>query len=99
MEDIVIVESHDYAQVVFDEIRDCFIENQPLECHFTINELLKADHSDWIGVYKVGFLNHKDHYCFAQIDLETIKGNKGTILFKGIYLIFSNYDDLKKNPH
>ena len=84
MEDIVIVESNDYAQVVFDEIKECFIENQTLECHFTLNELLKADASDWIGIYKVGFVNHKDHYCFAPINLEAIHENKGKIIFKGI---------------
>ena len=84
MEDLVIVDSNDYAQVVFDEIRDCFTENQPLECHFTINELLKADPADWIGIYKVGFLNHKDHYCFVQVDFNEIKQNKGKIVFNGI---------------
>jgi len=83
MEDIVIVESHDYAQVVFDEIKDCFTENQPLECYFTINDLLKADPSDMIGIFKVGFVNHKDFYCHAQIDLEAIKENKVKITFKG----------------
>ena len=83
MDEIVIVESHDYAQVVFDEIKDCFVENQPLECHFSINELLKADPSDSIGIFKVGFVNHKDFYCSVQVDLGAIKGNKGTITFKG----------------
>ena len=83
MEDLVIVESNDYAQVVFDEIKECFAENQPLECHFTLNELLKADASDWIGIYKVGFVHHKDHFCANPIKIEAIHDNKGTIVFKG----------------
>jgi len=90
MDEIVIVESHDYAQVVFDEIKDCFTENQPLECHFTINELLKADPSDSIGIFKVGFVNHKDYYCHVQIDLNAIKANKGMIMFKGDFLKFDS---------
>lgn len=89
MEDIVIVESHDYAQVVFDDIKDCFKENQSLECHFTINSLLKADLSDWVGIYKVGFVNHKDHFCFVSINIDDVKDNKGKVFFKA--------DDLPKD--
>jgi hypothetical protein len=81
MEDIVIVESKDYAQVVFDDIKECFGENQPLECTFTLNELLKVDKTDWIGIFKVGFSNSKDFLCTQQVDVESIKENKAKVIF------------------
>lgn len=52
-EDLVIVESTDYAQVVFDDVKDCYSIDKPLHCIFTLNNLLKAEKSDWIGIYKV----------------------------------------------
>ena len=85
VEDIVIIDSNDYAQVIFDDVKECFIENQPLECHFNLNDLLRADSSDMIGVYKVGFVNYKDYYCCVTVDLSLISENKGKITFPGIY--------------
>ena len=48
----MIVESKDYAQVIFDDVENCYAENQAIECSFTINELLKPDSSDAIGIFK-----------------------------------------------
>ena len=52
-EDLVIVESTDYAQIVFDDVRECYSFNKPLECLFTLNDLIKPNETDWIGIYKV----------------------------------------------
>ena len=84
MEDLVIVESKDYAQVVFEDVRECYAEGQTLECLFNLNELLKASETDWIGIYKVGFANYKDFSCIKHIDLQLINKNKGKILFEGL---------------
>ena len=82
MEDIVIVESKDYAQVVFDDVKECFMENQPLECLFNLNELLKPNGSDWIGIYKVGFVNIRDFVCTQPVSVESIDNNKGKVTFQ-----------------
>lgn len=87
-QDMVLVESKDYAQVVFDEVKEDYAENTTIECEFNLNELLKADESDWIGVYKVGFGSHKDVLCKANVDLAQIVNNKGKVAFPGIYNIF-----------
>lgn len=84
MEDLVMVESKDYAQVVFEDVKECYSENQDLECLFCLNDLLKADASDWIGIYKVGFSNYKEFFSTEQINLEHINENKGKVVFKGI---------------
>lgn len=83
MEDLVMIESKDYAQVVFDDVKECYSENQHLECLFNLNELLKADSSDWIGIYKVGFTNYKDFVCKQQIDFDSISDFKAKIVFQG----------------
>ncbi len=90
MEDLVIVESKDYAQVVFEDVRECYIERQPLECLFNLNELLKVNETDWIGIYKVGFSNYKDFVCMQPIDLNMIQENKGKITFDGLNFLIIN---------
>jgi hypothetical protein len=81
MEDVIIVDTKDYAQVVFEEVKEFYSEKQTLECYFHLNELLKAKENDWIGIYKVGFSNYRDFVCMQAIDLEQIDGNKGRIIF------------------
>lgn len=79
-EDIVIVDSSDYAQVVFDDVKECYSNAKPLECVFTLNELLKSeDSTDWIGIYKVGFSSCDEYMCNVPIDQVT--DNKGKVAF------------------
>lgn len=77
----MIVESKDYAQVVFEDVKECYLENQPLECLFNLNGLLKASDTDWIGIYRVGFNTYKDFVCTQQVNLSLINENKGKIVF------------------
>lgn len=79
--DLVLVESKDFAQVVFDDVRDEYAENGTVECEFTLNELLAADETDWIGVYKVGFSSHRDFVCKAPVELALIANNHGKVCF------------------
>lgn len=81
MEDIVVIQSQDYAQILFEDLNECYAESQDLECVFTLNELVKIDTSDWIGIYKVGFNNCKDHICKQQIEMDKVKDSKGSIVF------------------
>jgi hypothetical protein len=93
MEDIVIVESKDYAQVVFDDVKECYTENSPLECWFNLNELLKADSSDLVGIYKVGFVNLREYVCAQSVAMDSIENHKGKVIFKGkFYSFFSRFE-------
>jgi chromosome segregation ATPase len=76
-EDIVIVESSDYAQVIFDDVHETYSNLKPLECSFTLNELLRNEESsDWVGIYKVGFSDCSQYVCNFPITLSNeIKGN------------------------
>lgn len=81
--DLVLVESKDFAQVVFADVHDEYAENATCECEFTLNELLAADQTDWIGVYKVGFSSHRDFVCKVPVDLAMIVNNHGKVSFPG----------------
>lgn len=89
-EDIVIVESSDYAQVVFNDVKEMYSHAKPLECTFTLNELLKCEESnDWIGIYKVGFSNCDEYISYLPVDIKTVTENKGNVTF--------NVEDLPKD--
>lgn len=88
MEDLVLVEAKDYAQVIFEDVSECYSINQPLECVFSLNELLKADSADWIGIYKVGFTNYKEFICKSSLDLTLLKDSDGKVVFQGEFRIF-----------
>ena len=81
--DLVLVESKDFAQVVFADVHDDYAENAQIECEFALNELLKADETDWIGVYKVGFSSHRDFVCKAMVDTSMVVDNHGKVCFPG----------------
>ena len=85
----MIVETKDYAQVIFEDVESSYSENQDLECSFTINELLKPDSTDSVGIFKIGFQVYKDHVCIEPIDVDAIKEGKGKVVFPG--------DDLPKD--
>ena len=81
-EDLVIVDSSDYAQVVFDDVSECYSNVKRLVCEFTLNELLKTsgeESIDWIGIYKVGFSDCSEYVCNLPVD--TVTENKGKVVF------------------
>ncbi|CAF1053420.1 unnamed protein product [Brachionus calyciflorus] len=81
MDDCVMVQSQDYAQVIFEDLKDAYTENQDLECLFSFNDLVKMDSSDWIGIYKVGFTNCKDYICKQSIKIDSISESRGKVVF------------------
>lgn len=82
-EDIVIVDTKDYAQVVFDDVKECYVEKSPVECLFSLNSLLKASTADSIGIFQVGFNGHKDYKCIMPVNTDLIDSNKGKLIFEG----------------
>lgn len=84
MDDLVIVEPKDYSQVVFDDVKESYPLNIDLIVHFTLNELLKAAETDFIGIYRVGFIQSKDYYAYQIINLNEInkENNKGSIVLQ-----------------
>lgn len=81
MEDIVLVQSQDYAQVVFEDLEESYPECQDLECAFTLNELIKIEHADWVGIYKVGFTNCKDFVSKKEINVDQVVEQRASVVF------------------
>lgn len=83
MNDLVVVESNDYAQVIFEHVKELYFENENLDCYFNLNQHLKPDENDFIGIYKVGFNNYKEFKCKKNLDLSLINSSNGKLAFKG----------------
>ncbi|RNA08855.1 tax1-binding 1, partial [Brachionus plicatilis] len=81
MEDIVLVQSQDYAQVVFEDLNESYPENQDLECVFTLNELVRVENADWVGIYKVGFTNCRDFVCKKEINADQVIDLRASVVF------------------
>ena len=81
MDDIVVVQSQDYAQILFEDLNESYPESQDLECLFSLNELVKIESTDWIGIYKVGFTNCKDFMCKQNINLDQVADSRGKLVF------------------
>lgn len=80
MEDLVIVDSKDYAQVIFDCTTEHFCNNEPILCEFTLSGLFEAKISDFIGIYKVGFANFQDFLAKKSLNEECL--SSGKVLFE-----------------
>jgi len=79
-----MIESRDYAQVVFECVGECYTESQQLECFFTLSQLLKVEPTDFIGIFKVGFTNLKEYVLMKPINVELLtKEKKGKLVFEG----------------
>ena len=64
MENKVIIESRDFAQVVFENVAEWYFESKPIECKFTLSQLFKVEPTDFIGIYRVRL----DHPYLLNID-------------------------------
>lgn len=80
MEDLVIVDSKDYAQVIFDCTSENFADNEPILCKFTLSGLFEAKQSDFIGIYKVGFTDFQDF--LAKKSLNKDLNTAGEVIFE-----------------
>ena len=86
MEDMVIVESKDYAQVLFDDVCETYANARPLECSFTLSELLTpANAGDMVAIFKVGFVHYTEYLCAKPVNVDKMttapNKSKGTVVF------------------
>lgn len=87
MEDIVIIEPQDYSQVSFENIQETYPGGMDLQCFFKVNELMKIEDSDIIGLYKVGFKNSNEHVTSVAVNTKEINEN-------GMYKVVMNGDKI-----
>lgn len=75
----------EFAMVVFHNIPENYPADAHIECGYTITSDLIPTRSDWVGLYKVGWLSTKDYiyYDWANIpsNYEEGKDAEGHVLF------------------
>lgn len=59
----------DYLQVEFIDIKDQYDAERKLDCTFQIPELFAASNSDWVGIFRVGWLTIGDKICSLNVHL------------------------------
>lgn len=75
----------EFAMVVFHNIPETYPADAHIECGYTITFDLKPTKSDWIGLYKVGWLSTKDYIYYDWVNIpsnyEEGKDAEGRVLF------------------
>ena len=76
-----------FASVVFHNICETYPTDAHIECRYMVTSDLIPTRSDWVGLYKVGWMSPKDYiyYEWAPIpkDYEVGKDADSSILFQG----------------
>ena len=76
-----------FASVVFHNICETYPTDAHIECRYTVTSDLIPTRSDWVGLYKVGWMSPKDYvyYEWAPIpkDYEVGKDADSSVLFQG----------------
>lgn len=75
----------EFAMVIFHNIPETYPADAHIECGYTITSDLTPSRSDWIGLYKVGWLSTRDYIYYDWVNIpsnyEAGKDAEGHILF------------------
>ncbi|XP_076091774.1 uncharacterized protein LOC143063479 isoform X4 [Mytilus galloprovincialis] len=75
----------EFAMVIFHNIPETYPADAHIECGYTLTSDLTPSRSDWIGLYKVGWLSTRDYIYYDWVNIpsnyEAGKDAEGRILF------------------
>ncbi|XP_063425168.1 tax1-binding protein 1 homolog B-like isoform X4 [Mytilus trossulus] len=75
----------EFAMVIFHNIPETYPADAHIECGYTLTSDLTPSRSDWIGLYKVGWLSTRDYIYYDWVNIpssyEAGKDAEGHILF------------------
>ncbi|VDI46799.1 Hypothetical predicted protein [Mytilus galloprovincialis] len=75
----------EFAMVIFHNIPETYPADAHIECSYTLTSDLTPSRSDWIGLYKVGWLSTRDYIYYDWVNIpsnyEAGKDAEGRILF------------------
>lgn len=56
----VVMETSNFAHVIFQNVGKSFLPQAALECHYTLTPFITPHPKDWVGIFKVGahYLTH-----------------------------------------
>ncbi|KAG8005115.1 Tax1-binding protein 1-like protein B [Nibea albiflora] len=60
---VSVMETSNFAHVIFQNVGKSFLPQAPLECHYTLTPYIAPHPKDWVGIFKVGSWYSKTYIC------------------------------------
>ncbi|XP_026156355.1 tax1-binding protein 1 homolog A isoform X2 [Mastacembelus armatus] len=87
---VSIMETSNFAHVIFQNVGKSFLPQAPLECRYTLTPYITPHPKDWVGIFKVGWSTARDYYTFLWSPMpenyETGSTVHRTVVFQGYYV-------------
>uniref|UniRef100_A0A8C3AIA8 Tax1 (human T-cell leukemia virus type I) binding protein 1a n=1 Tax=Cyclopterus lumpus TaxID=8103 RepID=A0A8C3AIA8_CYCLU len=87
---VSIMETSNFAHVIFQNVGKSFMPQAPLECCYTLTPYITPNPKDWVGIFKVGWSTARDYYTFlwspTSEHYEPGSTVDRTVVFQGYYV-------------
>ncbi|XP_035537423.1 tax1-binding protein 1 homolog A isoform X1 [Morone saxatilis] len=87
---VSVMETSNFAHVIFQNVGKSFLPQAPLECHYTLTPYISPHPKDWVGIFKVGWSTARDYYTFLWSPMpenyEPGSNIHRTVVFQGYYV-------------
>ncbi|XP_037549274.1 tax1-binding protein 1 homolog A [Nematolebias whitei] len=87
---VSIMETSNFAHVIFQNVEKSFLPQAPLECRYTLTPYITPHPKDWVGIFKVGWSTARDYYTFLWSPMpesyEPGTSVHRTVVFQGYYV-------------
>ncbi|KAF7221749.1 tax1-binding protein 1 homolog A isoform X3 [Nothobranchius furzeri] len=87
---VSIMETSNFAHVIFQDVGKSFLPQAPLECRYTLTPYITPHPKDWVGIFKVGWSTARDYYTFLWSPMpesyEPGTTVHRTVVFQGYYV-------------
>nr|XP_046272704.1 tax1-binding protein 1 homolog A isoform X3 [Scatophagus argus] len=87
---VSIMETSNFAHVIFQNVGKSFLPQAPLECRYTLTPYIVPHPKDWVGIFKVGWSTARDYYTFLWSPMpenyEPGSTVHRTVVFQGYYV-------------
>ncbi|XP_034747068.1 tax1-binding protein 1 homolog A isoform X2 [Etheostoma cragini] len=87
---VSIMETSNFAHVIFQNVGKSFLPQAPLECCYTLTSYITPHPKDWVGIFKVGWSTARDYYTFLWSpmpeDYEPGSTVHRAVVFQGYYV-------------
>uniref|UniRef100_A0A8C3G910 Tax1 (human T-cell leukemia virus type I) binding protein 1a n=1 Tax=Cyclopterus lumpus TaxID=8103 RepID=A0A8C3G910_CYCLU len=60
--EVLIMETSNFAHVIFQNVGKSFMPQAPLECCYTLTPYITPNPKDWVGIFKVRHTHHSVFY-------------------------------------
>ncbi|XP_077599121.1 tax1-binding protein 1 homolog A [Stigmatopora nigra] len=85
-----IMETSNFAHVIFQNVGKSFLPQAPLECRYTLTPYITPHFKDWVGIFKVGWSTARDYYTFMWSPMpekyEPGSTVNRSVVFQGYYV-------------